>query len=175
MRFSRTFYSKGSGRQGLHAFGRTMAASLNELLAARNSWSQVITLELFEGQKNIFGDSFPVEASRRKDFAVIAGAVTPVPLYEFEVRELFVEASVKSGCRWWCRRSTPSTATRRVTRSLWGHRYVVQALRKRLRQASVIQGVDDTRASRHHVRCSCPAICKLRAVQVQNIFYNMYR
>ena len=47
--------------------------------------TEVITLELFEGQKNIFGDSFPVEASRRKDFAVIAGAVTPVPLYEFEV------------------------------------------------------------------------------------------
>ena len=171
MRFSRTFYSKGSGRQGLHAFGRTMAASLNELLAARNSWSQVITLELFEGQKNIFGDSFPVEASRRKDFAVIAGAVTPVPLYEFEVRELFVEASVKSGCRWWCRRSTPSTATRRVTRSLWA----IDIVCRHYEEDYDKQGVDDTRASRHLVRCSCTAICKLRAVQVQNIFYNMYR
>ena len=54
MRFSRTFYSKGSGSQGLHAFGRTMAASINELLAARNSWSQVITLELFGGQKKTY-------------------------------------------------------------------------------------------------------------------------
>ena len=87
--FLERFIQRGSGSQGLHAFGRTMAASLNELLAARNSWSQVITLELFEGQKNIFGDSFPVEASRRKDFAVTAGAVSPVSLYEFEVRELF--------------------------------------------------------------------------------------
>jgi hypothetical protein len=67
MRFPRTFYSKGSGCQGLYAFGRIMAASLNELLAARSSWSQVITLgsRLFEGQKDTFDDSFLLQQGSR--------------------------------------------------------------------------------------------------------------
>ena len=51
----------------------TMAASLQQLLANRNAWSQAIKLELFEGQKNIFG----AEATRKKDFALITGAITP--------------------------------------------------------------------------------------------------
>jgi hypothetical protein len=166
MQYSYRFYSKGSGPD---AFGCTMAASLQELLTNRNSWSQVITLELFEGQRNIFGDSYPTEAARKKDFPVVSEAITPVSLFEFEVRELFVEATMKSGCRWWCRRSTPSQASRRVTRSLWS----VSMLCSHYEKDYDKQGVDDTRVSRHLVRCSCPAFCKLRAVQVQILFYDI--
>ena len=139
-----------------------MALTLRQLLDNRNSWSQTIKLELFLDQKSVFGDSFPVESSRKKDFHVVSGAITPVPLYEFELRELFVEATMKSGCRWWCRRSVPSTASRRVTRSLWS----VDMLCRHHEQEYDKKGVDDSRASRHLVRCSCPAFCKLRAVVV---------
>ncbi len=127
----------------------TMAASLQQLLANRNAWSQAIKLELFEGQKNIFG----AEATRKKDFALITGAITPVPLYEFELRELFVEATVKSGCRWWCRRSEPSKASKRVRQTLWS----VDMLCRHFEKHYDKQGVDDTRTARHGVRCSCPA------------------
>jgi hypothetical protein len=34
----------------------------------------------------------------------------PVPFYEFELRELFVEATVKSGSKWWRSKSEPSLA-----------------------------------------------------------------
>ena len=139
-----------------------MAATLRQLLDNRNSWGQTIKLELFANRKNIFGDSFPIEASRKQDFPVVFGATTPIPLFEFELRELFVEATMKSGCRWWCRRSEASTATRRVRTSLWS----VDMLCRHHEQSYIKKGVNDTRASRHLVRCSCPAFCKLRAVQV---------
>lgn len=70
-------------------FQWNMAATLEQLLANRNSWSQVIKLELFRGQKDIFRQHGlpPPEASSKADFIVTAGAVTLVPLYEFELRE----------------------------------------------------------------------------------------
>ena len=139
-----------------------MALTLRQLLDNRNSWSQTIKLELFVNQKSIFGDSFPAQAVRKQDFCIVSGATTSVPLYEFELRELFVEATMKSGCRWWCRRSVPSTASRRVTRTLWS----VTMLCRHYEDEYDKKGVDDTRASRHLVRCSCPAFCKLRAVSV---------
>ena len=98
---------------------KAMSVTLRQLLDNRNSWGQTIKLELFDNRKNVFGDSFPIEASRKQDFHVVSGATTPVPLFDFELRELFVEATMKSGCRWWCRRSDASTATRRVRTSLW--------------------------------------------------------
>ena len=161
--FPERFIQKCQACRHLAVTLKTMAASLQELLANRNSWGQAIKLELFEGQKNIFGDSYPAQAPRKKEFAVISGAITPVPLYEFELRELFVEATMKSGCRWWCRRSDPSNASQRVRRTLWSVDLVCRHQGKDFDK----KAVDDSRASRHLVRCSCPASCKLRAVQVQ--------
>jgi hypothetical protein len=139
-----------------------MAATLRQLLDNRNSWAQTIQLELFENRKNIFGDSFPLEASRKQAFHVLSGVTTPVPLYDFELRELFAEATMKSGCRWWLRRSEASTATRRVRAALWS----VDMSCRHFEESYDKKGVNDTRASRHLVRCSCPAFCHLRAVQV---------
>jgi hypothetical protein len=64
-----------------------------------------ITLKLFNGVKDIFRNSVPVEVTRKQNFVLTPGAVTPVALYEFELQELFVEATVKSGCKWWCKNS----------------------------------------------------------------------
>jgi len=146
---------------------KTMAATLRQLMDNRNSWSQTIKLELFENQKSIFGDS--LEASRKKDFHVISGATTPVPLYEFELRELFVEATTKSGCRWWCRSTVPSKASKRVRQTLWS----VNMLCRHYEKEYDKHAVDDTRNSRCLVRCSCPAFCKLGAVQVQIPFISL--
>ena len=79
------------------------SGALEILLDRRNRWEQSITLELFNGVKDIFRNSLPVEATRKQNFVLTPGATTPVALYEFELRELFVEATVKSGCKWWCR------------------------------------------------------------------------
>jgi hypothetical protein len=155
--------SKGQCMYAFVKLLKTMAATLRQLLDNRNSWSQSIKLELFENKKSIFGDSFHLEAPRKKEFHVISGATTPVPLYEFELRDLFVEATTKSGCRWWCRRSVPSNASVRVRQTLWS----VDMLCRHHEKEYDKKAVDDTRASRCLVRCSCPAICKLRAVQVQ--------
>jgi hypothetical protein len=77
------------------------------MLDRRNRWEQCITLELFNGVKDIFRNHLPVEATRKQNFKLSAGAITPVSLYEFELRELFAEATVKSGCKWWKRTSDP--------------------------------------------------------------------
>jgi hypothetical protein len=58
--------------------------------------------------KGIFRDSISVYASEKLGFS--PGAVSPVPFYEFELRELFVVATVKSGSKWWRRKSEPSLA-----------------------------------------------------------------
>jgi hypothetical protein len=94
-------------------------ASLEILLDRRNRWEQVISLELFTGVKDIFRDQLPQEASRKQNFMLTLGSVTPVPLFEFELKELFVEATVKSGCKWWLHNSRPSHATVQVRRSFW--------------------------------------------------------
>jgi hypothetical protein len=57
-----------------------------------------------------FRDSISVYASEKLVFLVAPGAVSPVPFYEFELRELFVEATVKSGSKWWRRKSELSLA-----------------------------------------------------------------
>jgi len=82
--------SKGQCMYAFVKMLKTMAATLRQLLDNRNSWSQTIKLELFVNQKSIFGDSFPAQAVRKQDFCIVSGATTPVPLYEFELRELFV-------------------------------------------------------------------------------------
>ena len=99
-------------------------AQLQLLLDQRNCWQQSIKLELFRGSKDIFRDSVPVDASRKQEFMLTPDAVTPVPLYEFELRELFVEGTVKSGCKWWCRKSQPSRARTRLMPSLWTTSFV---------------------------------------------------
>jgi len=99
-------------------------ASLEILLDRRNRWEQVISLELFTGVKDIFRDQLPQEASRKQNFMLTLGSVTPVPLFEFELKELFVEATVKSGCKWWLQNSRPSHATVNVRRSLWSTSFV---------------------------------------------------
>ena len=82
-------------------------ATLELLLDRRNRWQQVMNLKVFRGAKDIFRDNLPQDTSHQQDFKLTLGAISPVPLYEFELRELFVEATVKSGCKWWCRRSNP--------------------------------------------------------------------
>jgi hypothetical protein len=70
-----------------------------------------MNLKVFRGAKDIFRDNFPRVNSHQQDFKLTLGAVSPVPLYEFELRELFNEASVQSGCKWWLRYSRASEAT----------------------------------------------------------------
>ena len=69
-----------------------MAATLEELLANRNSWSQDIKLEFSQGQKDIFRGSVPVEASSKEIFTLKLGAETPFSLFAFELRSVFEEA-----------------------------------------------------------------------------------
>ena len=100
------------------------SGTLGIMLDRRNRWEQCITLELFNGVKDIFRNHLPVEATRKQNFKLSAGAITPVSLYEFELRELFAEATVKSGCKWWKRTSDPSCAQRKVMSHLWSIRFV---------------------------------------------------
>ncbi len=76
--------------------------TLNVFLDRRNCWEQSINLQVFRDAKDIFLNHLRQVASCKQDFMVEPGAVTPVPLFEFELRELFIEATVKSGCKWWC-------------------------------------------------------------------------
>ncbi len=145
------------------SFGPRMA-SLEISLDRRNVWQQSITLELFNGVKDIFRDRLPVETSLKQHFVLTPGAVTPVALYEFELRELFVEATVKSGCKWWCRISNRSKARARVSRSLWSTRFVCRHFEK----SYVKQVKDNSRNSRPILRCSCPASCVLKAISVRD-------
>ena len=71
-------------------------ATLDVLLDRRNCWKQSINLQVFRDAKDIFLNQLPQEASRKQNFIVEPGAVTPVP---FELRELFIEATVKSGSK----------------------------------------------------------------------------
>ena len=77
-------------------FSSMASGTLEIMLDRRNSWAQSITLELFNGVKDIFRNHLPVETTRKQPFVLSQDAVTPVSLFEFELRELFVEATVKS-------------------------------------------------------------------------------
>ena len=145
------------------------SGALEILLDRRNRWEQRITLELFNGVKDIFRDHLPVEATRKQNFVLSQGATTPVALYEFELRELFVEATVKSGCKWWCRSSECSTASERVSRSLWSTRFVCRHSGNDYEK----QAKDNSRNTRHIVMCSCPASCIMKAILVR--FHGCFR
>ena len=88
---------------------------------------------------------------------------TPVPLYEFELRELFVEATVKSGCKWWCRKSQPSRASKRLTAYLWATSFVCRHSGNDYKK----QTKDNSRTSRHILQCGCRASCKMKAISVR--------
>jgi hypothetical protein len=137
--------------------------SLEILLDRRNRWQQVVNLEVFRGVKDIFRDHLPQEGSRKQDFLLTLGAVSPVPLYEFELRELFVEATVKSGCKWWCRNSRASVASVHVSRCMWSTSFVCRHHGTEYRK----RPSDNSRASRHILRCSCPASCLMKAISVR--------
>jgi hypothetical protein len=77
-----------------------MAATLEQLLANRNTWSQSINLEVFNGHKDIFRDNVPLEKGRRVYFPLTTGVEIPVALYEFELHASFQEATGNSGCKW---------------------------------------------------------------------------
>ena len=139
------------------------SGSLAIMLDRRNRWEQSITLELFNGVKDIFRNHLPVEATRKQDFKLQVGATTPVALYEFELRELFVEATVKSGCKWWCRESNRSIATERVSPSLWSTRFVCRHSGNDYEK----KATDNSRTTRHILRCSCPASCRMKAISVR--------
>ena len=62
------------------------SGTLGIMLDRRNRWEQCITLELFNGVKDIFRNHLPVEATRKQNFKLSPGAITPVSLYEFELR-----------------------------------------------------------------------------------------
>ena len=138
------------------------SGSLAIMLDRRNRWEQCITLELFNGVKDIFRNHLPVEATRKQNFKLSAGAITPVSLYEFELRELFGEATVKSGCKWWCRTSERSSAHERVQRYLWSTRFVCRHHEKEYEK----RAKDNSRNTRHILRCSCPASCVMKAISV---------
>ncbi len=138
-------------------------AQLQLLLDQRNCWQQSIKLELFQGSKDIFRDTAPVNASRKQEFEVEKDAITPVPLYEFELRELLYEATMKSGCKWWCRKSQASRASQNVTPSLWTIRFVCRHSKKYYQK----QQKDNSRVSRHLLQCGCLASCQMKAISVR--------
>jgi hypothetical protein len=139
------------------------SGALEILLDRRNRWEQSITLELFNGVKDIFRNSVPVEATRKQNFVLTPGAITPVALYEFELKELFVEATVKSGCKWWCKHSERSVASERFSPSLWTTRFVCRHSGKDYEK----KAKDNSRNTRHILRCSCPAQCIMKAISVK--------
>ena len=170
MRWPNCFYYKSSKVQGVTAlfveFGLVqlkMAATLEELLAKRNSWSQDIKLEFSAGQKDIFRGSVPPEASSKETFPLLAGVETPFSLFEFELRSVFEEATVKSGCKWWCRRSRPTVAKQNVPHSL----HTVGFVCRHYETSYSKQEKDNTRTTRHIIRCGCQAGCTMKAVSVR--------
>jgi hypothetical protein len=138
-------------------------ATLELLLDRRNRWQQDITLKVFRGVKDIFRNSLPQETSHMQDFKLTLGAVSPVPLYEFELRELFIEATVQSGCKWWCRNSRASVATVNLPRSLWSTSFFCRHYGTDYQK----RPSDNSRSSRHILRCSCPASCLMKAISVK--------
>jgi hypothetical protein len=139
------------------------SGTLAIMLDRRNRWEQCITLELFNGVKDIFRNHLPVEATRKQNFKLSPGAITPVSLYEFELRELFAEATVKSGCKWWKRTSDPSYAQRKVMSHLWSIRFVCRHSGDHYEK----KAKDNSRITRHILRCSCPASCTMKAISVR--------
>ena len=101
--------------QGDKGVGTT---ALEDLLAKRNCWMQTIHLELITGQPRDVFDISPAPAKDKQLFNVDVGAALSVSLFEFELREMFVQATTKSGCRWWVH-SKASKATKRFRNSLW--------------------------------------------------------
>ena len=138
-------------------------ATLELLLDRRNRWQQVMNLKVFRGAKDIFRDNLPQDTSHQQDFKLTLGAISPVPLYEFELRELFIAASVQSGCKWWTRYSRASEATVNVRRCLWSTRFVCRHYEAEYQK----RPSDNSRASRHILRCSCPASCLMKAISVR--------
>ena len=138
-------------------------ATLDVLLERRNCWEQSINLQVFRDAKDIFLNHFPQEVSCKQDFKVDREAVTHVPLFEFELRELFSEATVKSGCKWWVRESKPSRAATNLSLSLWSTRFVCRHSKTDYQK----QGKDNSRVSRHLIQCGCLASCKMKAISVR--------
>ncbi len=138
-------------------------ATLELLLDRRNRWQQDMNLKVFRCAKDIFRDSLPQDTSHQQDFKLTLGAVSPVPLYEFELRELFNEASVQSGCKWWLRYSRASEATVNSSRCLWSTRFVCRHYESEYQK----RPSNNSRVSRHILRCSCPASCLMRAISVR--------
>ncbi len=138
-------------------------ATLDVLLERRNCWEQSINLQVFRDAKDIFLNHLPQVASCKQDFKVEPDAVTPVPLFEFELRELFSEATTKSGCKWWVRESKPSRAAKNLPRSLWSTRFVCRHSKDDYQK----QQKDNSRVSRHLIQCSCLASCKMKALSVR--------
>ncbi len=52
------------------------SGTLEILLDRRNRWQQSISLELFNGVKDIFSNCLPVEATRKQNFVLEQGAST---------------------------------------------------------------------------------------------------
>ncbi len=138
-------------------------ATLDALLERRNCWKQSINLQIFRDGKDIFLNHLPEVASCKQDFKVEVDAEIPVPLFEFEIRELFSEATGKSGCKWCVRDSKPSRAAKYVSRSLWSTRFVCRHSRNDYEK----QGKDNSRVSRHLIQCGCLASCKMKAISVR--------
>ena len=130
-----------------------MATTLEQLLANRNTWSQSINLEVFNDHKDIFRDSVPLEKGRRVHFPLTTGADIPVALFEFELHALFHEATVTSGCKWWSRKSKPSRATVNFSASL----HTMSFSCRHYEKSYTKKEVDNSRTSRHLLRCGCTA------------------
>ncbi len=138
-------------------------ATLELLLDRRNRWHQGINLEVFSGVKDIFRNHLPTLASHKEHFMLTEGAEIPVPLFEFELQELFSEATVKSGCKWWCENSRPSVAVQRTVKSLCTARFHCRHAGDHYEK----KATNNSRASRHILRCACPASCVMKAISVR--------
>jgi hypothetical protein len=108
---------------------------------------------VFNDQKDIFRYNVLVEKGRKVHFPLTPGADTPVPLFEFELRALFDEATATSGCKWWVRRSRPSHAALNVSSFL----HTVSFRCRHYEKMYAKQEVDNSRTSRHLLRCGCTA------------------
>jgi hypothetical protein len=105
----------------------------------------------------------PAEKERKVFFDLTCGEEIPVSLFEFELRALFEEATVKSGCKWWSMHSRPSRAEKNVSRALHSMTFVCRHYEKGYEK----QEVDNTRTSRHLLRCGCAAACTMKVVSVR--------
>ena len=70
---------------------------------------------------------------------------------------------MKSGCKWWCKKSECSVASERFSPSLWTTRFVCRHFGKDYEK----QAKDNSRITRHILRCSCPAQCIMKAISVK--------